>query len=87
MDKNEVMISGIAPRRDNLNAKGMSVNKILSSFCTEKNLLYIDNSNIRTDRHLNNIDRNFEGTYVWGGGGGGGDFVNAIKMNNLNFHS
>ena len=62
---------------NNLNTKGMSVNKILSSFCTEKNLLYIDNSNIRTDKHLNNggLHLNFEGIYVLRG-----NFVNAIKI-------
>ena len=45
-EKNEVMVSGIIPRNDNLNEKGIDVNNILITFCTDFNFNFIDNSNI-----------------------------------------
>ena len=44
---NEVMISSVVPRNDNLNQKGTSVNKILISLCDSKNFHFIDNFNIK----------------------------------------
>ena len=48
---NEVMISSIVPRNDDLNPKGMNINKILISLC---DFHLIDNNfNIKNDKHLN----------------------------------
>ena len=52
-DKNEVMLSGIVPRRDKLNDKGKLVNDDLKALCAENNFHFIDNSNINVNTHLN----------------------------------
>ena len=76
-ENNDVMVSSIAPRHDKLNQKGIKVNNLLLSLCLEHNIHLIDNSNIKTDFHLNNsgLHLNFKGTYVLGG-----NFVNAINI-------
>ena len=68
-EKNDVMISCIAPRRDNLNQKAIKVNELLQSLCPDHNIHTIDNSNIKTNFHLNNsgLHLNYAGTYVLGG--------------------
>ena len=59
---NDVVISGLVGRSDNLNFKLQQVNDILISKCTERNLLYIDNCNI-TQQHLNStMHLNHKGT-------------------------
>ena len=66
---NEVMISSIAPRNDNLNPKGINVNKILVSLCKSNNFHFIDNNfNIKKDKHLNTggLHLNEAGTYLLG---------------------
>ena len=75
--KTGLMILGIVPRRDKYNAKGMEVNKCLSTLCTTYNFHYIDNCNINTDNHVNtsSLHLNFKGTYVLGS-----NFVNAIEL-------
>ena len=45
-DINDVMISGITPRGDSLNAKAMEVNKNVQVECKRYNLCFIDNTNI-----------------------------------------
>ena len=57
---NEVMISSIAPRNDNLNRKGMNVNKISH--------LIDNNFNIKNDKHLNagGLHLNEGGPYILG---------------------
>lgn len=61
-NSNDVVISGLVGRSDNLNFKLQQVNDILISKCTERNLLYIDNSNI-THQHLNStMHLNHNGT-------------------------
>ena len=67
------MVSSIAPRRDKLNQKGINVNNL----CLEHNIHLIDNSNVKTDFHLNNseLHLNFKGTY-----GLRGNFMNAINI-------
>ena len=64
-------------RRDKQNNKGIKVNTLLVSLCSDYNIHLIDNSNIKTDIHLNNsgLHLNFKGTYVLGG-----NFVNAINL-------
>ena len=74
-EDNEVMISGIVPRNDELNSKGKSVNSLLKSLCKDK-FHFIDNNNI-TFRHLNSskIHLNIDGDYMLGS-----NFVNAINL-------
>ena len=76
-ENNNVMISGLVPRRDKFNDKGIEVNKYLLSLCAENDFNFIDNSNINIETHLNTsgLHLNFRGTYILGG-----NFVNAIKL-------
>lgn len=61
-NSNDVVISGLVGRSDNLDFKLQQVNDILITKCTERNLLYIDNSNI-TLQHLNStMHLNYKGT-------------------------
>ena len=64
-EKNDVMVSSIAPRRNKLNQKGINVNNLLFSLFLEHNIHLIDNSNIETDIHLNNsgLHLNFKTTW------------------------
>ena len=60
---NEVLISGITYRDDRLNEKGMKVNSLVKSLCSENSLGYIDNGIIQK-KHLNGsgIHLNMDGT-------------------------
>ena len=62
-DTNEVKVSGITLRRDKYNEKGLEVNILLKSLCSENRVGYIDNSAI-TNKHLNGsgIHLNYNGT-------------------------
>ena len=61
-NSNDVVISGLVGRYDDLNVKLQQVNEILVSKCAERNLFYIDNSNI-TRQHLNStMHLNYKGT-------------------------
>ena len=61
---NEVMISSITSRRDELNQKVSVVNKHLKVLCYNEYIEYIDNFNISRETHLNNsgLHLNFKGT-------------------------
>ena len=63
-DINDVMISGITPRGDKLNAKAMEVNTSVQAECERYNLFFIDNTNIVTTKHLNGsgLHLNYKGT-------------------------
>ena len=67
-ENNELMISGIITRRDNieLDKKGMEVNERLKSLCSVYNFNFINNSCISKERHLNNggLHLNIKGTYA-----------------------
>ena len=53
--ENQVTISGIIPRNDNLNNKGQDVNLRLERMCLERNIPFITHSDtIRPDSHINN---------------------------------
>ena len=56
---NEVMISSITSRRDELNQKASVVNKHLKVLCYNEYIVYIDNSNISSGTHLNNNSLQF----------------------------
>ena len=49
----EVIVSGITPRKDKLDAKGKLVNIILYRKLSERNLGYVDNNNINVTNDLN----------------------------------
>ena len=46
-NKNEILVSSIVPRRDNLNGKGRQVNNILQKLCVENNFAYVNHDNIK----------------------------------------
>ena len=45
--KNEILVSSIVPRRDNLNGKGRPVNNILQKLSVENNFAYVNHDNIK----------------------------------------
>ena len=63
-EKNEIMISGIVPKRHNLNENAMEVNHFLQNFITD--------ANVNKDTHLNlsGLRLNHHG----------GNFVEAIRL-------
>ena len=71
------MISGIIPRNDKFNGKGIEVNNFLKSLCSNYNFYFIDNSNINKVNHPNSggLHLNYEGVYVLGG-----HLVDAIRI-------
>ena len=76
-EHNDIMISGIVPRRDSLNNKGKQVNNHLKMLCRERNICFINNDNVDPNLYLNNggLHLNFKGTYVLGG-----NLVDAIRL-------
>ena len=52
-NKNEILVSSIVPRRDNLNGKGRQVNNILQKLCVENNFAYVNHDNIKPRKHCN----------------------------------
>ena len=48
-NENEIIISRIVIRKDELNAKGIEVNDFLKIKCIESYFLFCDNSNISSD--------------------------------------
>ena len=75
-DINDVMVSSLTYRADNLNAKAEEVNANLKAECDRYNIFFIDNSNI-TNKHLNGsgIHLNFKGTVTLAN-----NFLNSIKI-------
>ena len=63
-DDNEVLISGIVPRKDNLNEKGIEVNKILKIKCIEYGLGFCGNANMNFG-HLNQSGLHLNGRGSW----------------------
>ena len=63
-DDNEVVVSSIVSRDDNLNAKGMQVNDFLKTKCENRGFGFINNKNIHARKHLNGsgLHLNFNGT-------------------------
>ena len=63
-DSNEVVVSGIVPRRDKLDEKRKEVNNYLSIKLNERNFGFIDNTNINITSNLNKIGLhlNYSGT-------------------------
>ena len=65
---NEVMISSILPRRDNLNNKGKEVNNFLSVWCRQNKYHFIEHTNIDANKHMNynGLHLNYQGTNILG---------------------
>ena len=63
-DCNDIAISGILPRDDELNMKGQKVNELLQNKCSRYALVFIKHSNIVKNKHLNNsgLHWNYMGT-------------------------
>ena len=53
-DTNKVLISGIVPRRDNLNGKGCQVNTFLNNFGMKNHFFYVNHDIIKHRQHCNN---------------------------------
>ena len=78
-DENDVAISGIIPRSDDmkLNAKGIQVNDFLKIKTSQYGFGFIANDNFKTNFHLNNsgLHLNFTGTNTFGN-----NLLNYIKI-------
>ena len=74
---NDVMVSSIIPRGDDLNAKGKEVNLNLKAECEKYNLYFIDNANILPKKHLNGsgLHLNYRGTVTLAN-----NFLSSIKL-------
>ena len=51
--KNEVVVSGIIPRKDRFKAKAKETNEILLAICASRNIPFINHGNIDTRTHIN----------------------------------
>ena len=63
-DNNNVLVSGIIPRSDKLNAKATEVNRHLKNECHKRNICFISNSNInpKYDCNKSGLHLNWKGT-------------------------
>ena len=63
-DSNDIAISGILTRNDELNMKSQKVNELLQIKCSQYSLVFIKHSNIVKNKHLNNsgLHLNYMGT-------------------------
>lgn len=63
-DNNEIVISGLAPRGDNLQEKGIEVNDYLHNLCHSFSIEFIDNKNICSNKHVSDdgLHLNYKGT-------------------------
>lgn len=63
-NENEIIISSILPRNDNLNEKGQKVNVCLNHLCNKNNISFINNDYIISSKHLNSsgLHLNYNGT-------------------------
>ena len=51
-DKNDILVSSILPRRDQLKEKAEKVNDFLSMKCSQFNIPFMRHNNIRSEIHL-----------------------------------
>ena len=52
-NKNEILVSRIVPRQDNLDSKGRQANNILQKLCMENNFVYVNHDSIKSRQHCN----------------------------------
>ena len=64
MDNNDIGISGILQRNDELSMKGQQVNNLLEIKCSRYELAFIKHSNVVGNKHLNSsgLHLNYTGT-------------------------
>ena len=76
-DENEVAISGLIPRNDELNQKTSKVNDFLKIKTSNFSLGFIENENFEPNIHLNNsgLHLNYKGTVTLAS-----NFINYIKI-------
>ena len=76
-DDNEIVISGIVPRNDAFNPKGIAVNNCLKQKLPQNNIAFIDNENINPKMHLNNsgLHLNYKGVEILAN-----NFIDYIKL-------
>ena len=76
-DVNDVTISGIISRNDDLNDKGLMVNDFLKIKTSELSLGFLENKNIKPGIHLNNVGLhlNGKGTFTFAN-----NLLNFIRM-------
>ena len=77
LDDNEIVISGIVPRNDALNSKGIAVNNFLKQKLPQNDIAFIDNENINPKMHLNNsgLHLNYHGVAILAN-----NFIDYIKL-------
>ena len=63
-DSNNVLVSGIIPGSDRLNAKAIEVNRYLKNECRNRNICFIKNSNMnpKYDCNKSSLHLNYKGT-------------------------
>ena len=52
-DTNQILISSVVLRRDNLNGKGLQVTKFLKKFCMENDFDYVNHDTFKPGKHCN----------------------------------
>ena len=74
---NEIAISGIVPRNDALNPKGIAVNNFLKQKLPQNGISFINNDNIDPKMHLNNsgLHPNYKGVEILAK-----NFIDYIKL-------
>ena len=75
-DENDVIISGIVRRNDDLHTKGLQVNDFVKLFCSDNNIGFLDNSCIES-KHLTSsgLHLNYSGTVALAN-----NFIKEIKL-------
>ena len=65
-DKNNVIISELTPRNDQLNKKAKELNAVLSRECNKRNICIIKHDNVNARRHCNmsGLQLNWKGTNI-----------------------
>ena len=66
-DDNQIIVSGLVPRGDNLNGKVVMVNNALRRECAKRNIFFIEHDNINPRLHCNRskLHLNKEGTNIF----------------------
>ena len=65
-DKNNVIISELTPRNDQLNKKAKELNAVLSRECNKRNICVIKHDNVNARRHcsMSGLHLNWKGTNI-----------------------
>ena len=76
-EQNDVMVSGLTARSDDMSEKISQVNQTLLKECENYNLHFINNGNIEAEKHLNGsgLHLNFQGTLLLAK-----NFIDSIKI-------